>query len=254
MIPKCIHYCWFGPAPLPQATQRYIASWHEHLPDFQFKLWNEDNFDVQAVAYSRDAYAAGKYAFVADVCRIQALLHEGGIYLDTDVQLLGSFDAFLPLNCFTGFEQGLNPYSRELTCSPQAGVMGCEAGSALMRDVWQQYRQLNFNPARPVTINQIFRQIYQQRGIRFNNQYQHIADYVHVYPSDYFMAKNAYTHALNITEHTVCIHHYDGSWLQDSKQADIGKRQLINLLRCLLGADNARKLIGWLKRKKNQHE
>ena len=251
MIPKCIHYCWFGPHPLPATTQRYIASWRQYLPDFQLKLWNEHNFDVQAMAYTRDAYAAGKYAFVADVCRVQALLNEGGIYLDTDVQLIASFDAFLSDVCFTGFEQGMNPYTQELTCHPQAGVMGCEAGSRFMQALWQQYQIQQFNARNPLTINQIFKQLYQQYDIKLNNQYQHIADYVSVYPSDYFMAKNAYTHELNITEHTVCIHHYDGSWLKNSKRTDQIKRHILLILRSLLGGARAQQLINWLKQKRS---
>ena len=249
MIPKLIHYCWFGPQPLPAATQQYIASWRQFLPDYQIQLWNEHNFDYQANAYTRSAYAAGKYAFVADVCRIQALYQHGGIYLDTDVQMIASFDPFLHHHCFTGFEQGMNPYTRELTSNPQAGVMGCEAGSILMQDIWQQYQNLEFNPQQLITINQLFKQIYQKHGIILNDQRQEIPGYVCVYPSDYFMAKNAYTHELNRTANTVCIHHYDGTWLNDSKGVNRLKRRILNTLRTTLGARNSQKLIALLKRK-----
>ncbi|MCT6884029.1 MAG: hypothetical protein M3Z52_08050 [Snodgrassella alvi] len=249
MIPKLIHYCWFGPQPLPAATRQYIASWRQFLPDYQIQLWNEHNFDYQANAYTRSAYAAGKYAFVADVCRIQALYQHGGIYLDTDVQMIASFDPFLHHHCFTGFEQGMNPYTRELTCNPQAGVMGCEVGSILMQDIWQQYQNLEFNPQQLITINQLFKQIYQKHGIILNDQRQEIPGYVCVYPSDYFMAKNAYTHELNRTANTVCIHHYDGTWLNDSKGVNQLKRRILNTLRTTLGARNSQKLIALLKRK-----
>lgn len=249
MIPKLIHYCWFGPQPLPAVTRQYIASWRQFLPDYQIQLWNEHNFDYQANAYTRSAYAAGKYAFVADVCRIQALYQHGGIYLDTDVQMIASFDPFLHHHCFTGFEQGMNPYTRELTCNPQAGVMGCEAGSILMQDIWQQYQNLEFNPQQLITINQLFKQIYQKHEIVLNDQRQEIPGYVCVYPSDYFMAKNAYTHELNRTANTVCIHHYDGTWLNDSKGVNRLKRRILNTLRTTLGARNSQKLIALLKRK-----
>ncbi|NUF10161.1 glycosyltransferase family 32 protein [Snodgrassella sp. ESL0324] len=249
MIPKLIHYCWFGPQPLPATTRQYIASWRQFLPDYQIQLWNEHNFDYQANAYTRSAYAAGKYAFVADVCRIQALYQHGGIYLDTDVQMIASFDPFLHHHCFTGFEQGMNPYTRELTCNPQAGVMGCEAGSILMQDIRQQYQNLEFNPQQLITINQLFKQIYQKHGIILNDQRQEIPGYVCVYPSDYFMAKNAYTHELNRTANTVCIHHYDGTWLNDSKGVNRLKRRILNTLRTTLGARNSQKLIALLKRK-----
>lgn len=249
MIPKLIHYCWFGPKPLPITAQRYINSWRQFLPDYQLHLWNEQNFNYQTNAYARAAYAKGKYAFVADVCRIQALYQHGGIYLDTDVQMLSSFNPFLHHQCFTGFEQGMNPYTRELTYNPQAGVMGCEAGSALMHDIWQQYQVLEFNPLHPITINQLFKLLYQQHNIKLNDQPQQITNYVCIYPSDYFMAKNAYTHQPNITANTVCIHHYDGSWLNDGKRLNTFKRTLLTLLRHILGAKNSQKLIALLKRK-----
>lgn len=251
MIPKLIHYCWFGPHPLPASAQRYLASWQEMLPDYQIKLWNEENYAYQSNAYASAAYAAGKYAFVADVCRIEVLCQYGGIYLDTDVQMLKSFDPFLHHHCFTGFEQGMNPYTRELTCNPQAGVMGCEAGSALMQDIRQLYQTMHFDPQQPVTINQLFKQLYQQHNIQLNNQQQLITDYVCVYPSDYFMAKNAYTHQLNITANTVCIHHYDGSWLNDSKSLNRLKRLLLSILQRTLGANISQKLIALLKRKQS---
>lgn len=248
MIPKRIHYCWFGPNPLPIETQRYIESWRRILPDYELKLWNEDNFDINDHAYAKAAYAAEKYAFVADVCRIQALCMEGGLYLDTDVQVLHSFDALLNQCCFTGFEQGFNPYTREITCNPQAGVMGCEAGNGFMQAVAQRYQNLTFDPRQLVTINMVFRQLYEEYGIRFDNTLQTIPNVLTVYPSDYFMAKNAYTHELNITPHTVCIHHYDGTWLADGKHKNAAKRRLLTLLRNGLGARRSQQLITWLKR------
>ena len=88
MIPKIIHYCWFGKGEMPESAKKCLASWHEHMPDYDYKLWNEDNFDVNQYVYAKEAYEARKYAFVSDVVRLWALEREGGIYLDTDVEVL----------------------------------------------------------------------------------------------------------------------------------------------------------------------
>lgn len=249
MIPKTIHYCWFGPHPLPAATQRYLSTWRACLPDYTLRLWNESNFDVSQYAYTAQAYAAGKYAFVADVCRVKALYEEGGIYLDTDIEVVRSFDPFLSETCFTGFEEGLNPYTRETTCSPQAGAMGAVAGSAFMHEVLQRYQTLHFDAAKPVTINAVFKELYAQCGIVLNDQKQSRSGYLTVYPSDYFIAQNAYTHALNVTANTVCIHHYDGSWLNDGQTCDALKRRVIAVLRTILGGQRTQTLVRWLKRR-----
>ena len=92
MIPKIIHYCWFGRGPKPAQLLRYMKTWQQMLPDYEIREWNESNFDVSQYVYSREAYAMGSYAHVSDVCRLHALYHCGGVYLDTDVEVVGSFD------------------------------------------------------------------------------------------------------------------------------------------------------------------
>ena len=95
MIPRKIHYCWFGHGEMPQITKDCIDSWHKYMPDWEYKLWNEDNFDVNRILYTKEAYKAKKYAFVSDYVRLIALLNEGGVYLDTDVEVFKSFDDLL---------------------------------------------------------------------------------------------------------------------------------------------------------------
>ena len=104
MIPKIIHYCWFGHGEMPDLAQKCIASWHKYMPDWDFKLWNEDVFDVSIVPYTKEAYEAKKFAFVSDYVRLWALFKEGGLYLDTDVEVFKSFDDLLKYNAFAGFE------------------------------------------------------------------------------------------------------------------------------------------------------
>ena len=103
-IPKRIHYCWFGKSDFPELAQRCIASWHQFMPDFEYKLWNEDNFDVKSHPYTEEAYAEGKYAFVSDYVRLYALEREGGMYLDVDFMVYKSFEVLLAYKAFAGFE------------------------------------------------------------------------------------------------------------------------------------------------------
>ncbi|OJX90621.1 MAG: hypothetical protein BGP01_04365 [Paludibacter sp. 47-17] len=104
MIPQIIHYCWFGKGPIPQSHKKNIRNWKKKLPDFKFQLWNEKNFDVNICSYSREAYKAKKYAYVSDVARCYFLTQQGGIYLDTDVELIGDFNEYLNYHLFTAIE------------------------------------------------------------------------------------------------------------------------------------------------------
>ena len=104
MIPKVIHYCWFGRNPLPPLAIKCIESWKKYCPDYEIKEWNEDNFDLDLFPYTREAYDNRKFAFVTDVVRLYALYHEGGVYMDTDVEVLKPIDCFLTHHAFSGFE------------------------------------------------------------------------------------------------------------------------------------------------------
>ena len=104
MIPKVIHYCWFGKGKMPDLALKCLESWKKYCPDYVIKEWNEDNFDLDLYPYAREAYDNRKFAFVTDVVRLYALYHEGGIYMDTDVELVNSIDKFLHHTAFSGFE------------------------------------------------------------------------------------------------------------------------------------------------------
>ena len=104
MIPKIIHYCWFGGAPLPRLACKCIDSWKKFFPNYEIREWNEENFDVDRLPFTREAYAAKKYAYVSDVARFYILYHEGGIYFDTDVEIAASFDDILTHGAFMGMQ------------------------------------------------------------------------------------------------------------------------------------------------------
>ena len=105
MIPKIIHYCWFGYGPKPKLAEKCIRSWKKYCPDYQIIEWNENNFDISACPlYVRQAYEARKWAFVTDYVRLKVIYENGGIYMDTDVELKKNLDNLLPYNAYFGFE------------------------------------------------------------------------------------------------------------------------------------------------------
>lgn len=104
MIPKVIHYCWFGGNPLPDSAKKCISSWRKYLPDYEIKEWNERNFDVKSIPYTREAYRLKKFAFVSDYARMWILYHYGGIYFDTDVEVIKPFNDIIQRGNFMGFE------------------------------------------------------------------------------------------------------------------------------------------------------
>ena len=106
MIPKIIHYCWFGRNPLPESAKKCIDSWRKFLPDYEIKEWNEDNFDVNIIPYTQQAYEAKKYAFVSDYARFWILYHHGGVYFDTDVEVIRPMDDIIEKRPFMGREKG----------------------------------------------------------------------------------------------------------------------------------------------------
>lgn len=135
MIPKVIHYCCFGRNPLSQSAQKCIASWLKYLPDYEIKEWNEDNFDINFLKFTREAYVVKKYAFVSDVARLYALYKEGGVYLDTDVEITKSLSPMLNNKSFLGFEAN---------ALIGTGVIGAEMKTLWLRDILEQYKDAYF--------------------------------------------------------------------------------------------------------------
>ena len=130
MIPKIIHYCWFGRGKMPEMAIRCIESWKIYLPDYELRLWNEDTFDINSVVYVKDAYEARKFAFVTDYVRLHALYHCGGIYMDTDVEVLKSLDDLLAYPAFSGFESEIEI---------PTGIMASEQNGAWAREMLVYY-------------------------------------------------------------------------------------------------------------------
>lgn len=207
MIPKIIHYCWFGRGPMPELALRCIESWHRFLPDYEYKLWNEDSFDVNSVPYVKEAYEARKYAFVTDYVRLYALYTEGGIYMDTDVEVLKPYDDLLDLSGFTGYEGSKHK-------PPVTGTIASIPGGEWVKEQLDAYQGLHFlNPdgSYDMTTNTVrISRIMQEGGFVQDGKKQVYKD-MHIFPVDYFCPRQT-TGEMLITDNTYCNHHFMGSW------------------------------------------
>jgi len=209
MIPKKIHYCWFGRGEMPQLAKDCIATWHEYMPDWEYKLWNEENFDVNIIPYTKEAYEAKKYAFVSDYVRLLALCNEGGLYLDTDVKVFKSFDDLLCHRAFAGFEGSKHvPVG---TC-----VLASEANGIWVKEQLDYYKDrhfINSNGSCDLTTNvQFISYKMREGGLEQNGKEQVYRD-LHVFPVEYFCPRQT-TGEYFRTENTYCDHLGLGSWAE----------------------------------------
>ena len=212
MIPKIIHYCWFGGKPLSKLTKKCIKSWKKYCPDYQIIEWNETNFDVNCNPYVKEAYQAKKWAFVSDVARLHALVSMGGIYMDTDVELLKPLNDFLSLEAFSGFES---------EDKIPTGLMASEKGQVLFQELLNDYNEASFyneDGTLNLTTNVVrITNVCLKYGLILNNQKQTVNGFT-LFPSEYFCPKNIHTGDIVITQNTYAIHYFDGSWLPARKR------------------------------------
>lgn len=236
MIPKTIHYCWFGGKPLPGSAKKYIASWRKYLPDYEVKEWNEGNFDVNRIPYTREAYARGKYAFVSDYARFYILYHHGGLYFDTDVEVIRSMDDIVERGAFVGMEElhGVNP---------GLGI-GTEAGHGFYKELLAYYEQLPFVDGQgrqlPGTVVSHTTRLLQRHGLVLNGEMQQVAG-IWIYPNDYFNPLDDATGRLRMTENTRSIHWYAKTWVDNYGPV---RNWATRWLHRLFGVDS----LQWLKK------
>lgn len=207
-IPKKIHYCWFGNGKMPDLAINCINSWKKHLPDYKFVLWNEDNFDINSNHYVKEAYEAKKYAFVTDYVRLYALYHHGGIYMDTDVEVLKSLDIFLEHRAFTGCEN-------DKMCV--TGTMAAEKGHKWIEDLLNDYNDKKFTlpdgSYNKTPNTQMITEITIDKfGWEPKNELQVLKEGLNIYPFEYFCAKDWRTGKVQSNSNTYTIHHFSGSW------------------------------------------
>lgn len=207
MIPKRIHYCWFGRNPLPDLAKKCIASWKKYCPDYEIVEWNEDNFDIEsAPLYVRQAYEARKWAFVTDYVRLYAMTEFGGIYMDTDVELVKPLDKFLTHRAFSGFEDEVNI---------PTGIMACEKGFPLFEEFLHYYDDSLFinndGSLNIITNVAIMTRICLKHGLIQNGKYQEVDGFV-LYPRDVFCPIDHSSYIMRRTRATVAIHWFAASW------------------------------------------
>ena len=218
MIPKIIHYCWFGRGPLPELAQKCIASWKKYLPDYEIKEWNEDNFDVNIIPYTAEAYQAKKYAFVSDYARFWILYRYGGIYFDTDVEVIRPIDDIIERGNFMGFETDPKPQLKEdaseASVAPGLGL-GVNPGRGLIKKMLDFYegRHFEFVPGGigQLTIVHIATEVLRKAGLKQQQGIQQVDD-MWIYPAEYFCPINLKTGRIHVKPNTRTIHHYAGTW------------------------------------------
>lgn len=202
MIPKIIHYCWFGRNPKPQKVLDYLKRWKEICPGYEIKEWNEDNFDINMMPFTKEAYRVKKYAFVSDVCRLYALQKYGGIYLDTDVRLLKTFDSYLAYHSFIG---------KEVPFKVGTAVIGAEASCMWLGAFLQTYQNKHFISRRGV-LNDLENTAILTKLL--NQLYPDYKNELEIFDIDIFCGKLYAKKQYVITERTVAVHEFSGTWIK----------------------------------------
>lgn len=258
MIPKTIHYCWFGRNPKPKLAEKCIKSWKKYCPRYEIIEWNEDNFDIfSAPVYVQQAYEAKKWAFVTDYVRLWAMTKFGGIYMDTDVELIKPLDKFLSHKAFSGFEDGVNI---------PTGIMASEKEFPLFEEFLHYYDNASFKNADGSldckTNVAIMTESCLSHGLVQNNQYQVIEEFA-IYPREVFCPYDCATGRIAKAKETVAIHWFAASWLTEKQRAgrmnvikEVQKNDRIHnlthlpnrLLRKMVGDKNYEKLKHHMKK------
>lgn len=242
MIPKKIHYCWFGNNPKSNLIQKCIASWRKFLPEWEIIEWNEANYDVNKNEYISEAYKQKKWAFVVDYARFDILNQCGGIFFDTDVEVLKPIpEKLLEHSAFTGFES-------DKTINPGL-VFAAEAKHPMLQEIMSVYEHKKFGEminGRIENIVDIVTGIMDKNGLKKDNSFQ-IVEGIAVYPKEYFCCFNHEIQAFEICDETISVHHYAASWSPWYRKSYF---KMIKIVAKILGKERYLKLKRMIKKKK----
>lgn len=217
MIPKKIHYCWFGKKALPDEAKRCMASWKKYAPGFEIVEWNEENYNVDKYPYTREAYKVKKYAFVSDVARLEVVCSEGGIYLDTDVELIRNIEDLLDLDSYMGQQTVANNH-----VYVNSGLgFGAQKDNPIIKEMIADYSELPFINS-DGTYNTLScparnSQILYKRGYIDSSTTQ-IIDGMTIFSPEYFCPMNASTGELIVTKNTYSVHYFSASWISNTQK------------------------------------
>lgn len=212
-IPKIIHYCWFGNNPKPKSVLECIESWKKYCPDFEIKEWNESNYDISSNLYCKQAYELKKWAFASDYARLDIINNYGGVYLDTDVELIKPIYDLLKYDFFIGRQEGFQ-------VNTGAGF-GAVKGHKVLKLMLSDYEKIHF--IKPdgsmdlLTCPTRNSECLFNRGLMKDDSFQ-IVEKVAVFPIEYFSPFNVWTGRLNVTHNTYSIHHCDATWNPDESK------------------------------------
>ena len=216
MIPKIIHYCWFGGKPLPSSALKCIESWKEFFPDYEIKEWNESNFDINSIPYIKDAYADKKYAFVSDYARFKILYENGGIYFDTDVEVINSLENLIANGDIMGCEIDGNELKQTFPSIAPGLILVSRKEHPLYKEILEKYNQLNYfeedGTFNKYTMIPLVTDLLKSKGLKPIYGIQDING-INIYPSEYFNPLDLTTGKLKITNNTRTIHWFMASWL-----------------------------------------
>lgn len=240
-IPKRIHYIWFGRGEKSDLIKTCLSKNKEILQDWKFNEWNEDNYDINSCNYVRDAYKAKKYAFASDYARFDILYKNGGVYLDTDVEMIKKIpDSFLENEGFTGVESN-NKIAPGL-------VFACKPGNPIVLEILEDYKKDSFilddGSYNFETVVDRVTRIFNKHGFCLNGEKQVIDGFV-IYPCEYFCAYDFVMSEFTITDKTISIHHYTATWVSFGSKI---KKCIQKLIRSVFGKEIYLKLI-YFKRK-----
>ena len=213
MIPCVIHYCWFGGNPLPKSAVKCINSWKKYFPDYEIKEWNESNYDVRKVPYIAEAYDAKKYAFVSDYARFDILYKYGGLYFDTDVEVIKSFKDILERGPFMGCE--IDGGERGINVAPGLGLAASPGLNIykIILDFYDTQHFINTDGSNNTeTVVKKVTRVLMENGLKNQKGIQEVAGVI-IYPREYFNPLQDSTGVLSITDNTRSIHWYTKSWL-----------------------------------------
>lgn len=233
-IPRVIHYCWFGGKEKPDIVQRCMETWRKHLQGYEIFEWNEESFDINSNTYIKQAYDAGKFAFVSDYVRVYALYHYGGIYLDTDVEVFKSFDDLLHHASFWGFEQ--ENYIATST-------IGAAKGNKLIQRFLESYDGKSFikedGTQDDLTNVAIVTKMLKELGLKPDGEYQEMEGIGVFYPQTYFSPYDYINCRKFMTENTYTMHLFHKSWLSPKARL---KSKVKTLAAQCIGGDNIARL------------